>query len=413
MIVIVGAGLAGLACARELARVGKPFLLLESASGPGGRQRTTHRDGFTLDHGFQVVLNSYPAVSKLLNIHRLEPRWFESGALLHHDAGLHHLASPLVNPLTAFFSRSLTFPDKGRLAALGLRLLATSDATLTARCASPSDTSTADFLRHSGFSHAFINRFARPFFGGVFLDNALETSAALFLLTLKRFLTGTAWLPSGGISALPQAIASNIPVECLRYNTRVASIEFGGGSAAGVHLANGTFLPASRIVLAVDEPSACTLLDRPAPPTGRGVAVVYFKTRTSLYKRPCLVLPDAPDPVVRHFVQITNIAPSYAPIDWHLVSATVLDPSRYPHDSLHELAAREITSIFPHTGRELSHIETIHVPYAVPVQPPGFAARIPFPNLPANVYTAGDWAGGASIQEALDSGFRAARYLLK
>ena len=413
MIVIVGAGLAGLACARELTRAGRPFLLLEAAPGPGGRQRTTHRDGFTLDHGFQVVLSSYPAVSRLVNIHRLEPRWFESGALLHHDGLLHHLTSPLANPLNSVFSRSLTLSDKARLAALGLRLLTTSDSTIAGGCSAPGDSTTADFLLRSRFSRGFIDRFARPFFGGVFLDNALETSSALFLLYLKRFLTGTAWLPSGGISALPKAIASKIPVECLRYNTRVASVETGGGSATGVLLANGAFLPASRVVLAVDEPSACALLERPAPPPGREVAVVYFKTRTSLYRHPCLVLPDAHEPVVRHFVQITNIAPSYAPLDWHLISATVLDPARYPSDALPVLAAREITGVFPRAEGALEHLETIRVPYAVPAQPPGFAARIPFPNLPANVYTVGDWACGASIQAALDSGLRAARRLFK
>lgn len=413
MIVIAGAGLAGLACARELTRAGRPFLLLEAAPEPGGRQRTTHRDGFTLDHGFQVVLSSYPAVSRLVNIHRLEPRWFESGALLHHDGLLHHLTSPLANPLTAVFSRSLTFSDKVRLAALGTRLLSTSNSKLAAACASPGDTTTADFLKRSGFSRGFIDRFARPFFGGVFLDNALETSSGLFLVYLKRFLTGTAWLPSGGISALPKAIASEIPMECLRFNTRVASVETGGGSATGVHLANGTFLPASRVVLAVDEPSACALLGRPAPPPGRSVAVVYFKSRTSLYRHPCLVLPDAPAPVVRHFVQITNIAPSYAPLDWHLISATVIDPAKHPAATMHELAAREIAAVFPRAEGELEHLETVHVPYAVPAQPPGFGARIPFPNLPANVYIAGDWACGASIQEALDSGLRAARRLLK
>jgi len=413
MIVIVGAGLAGLACARELARAGRTFLLLEAAPGPGGLLRTSYRDGFTLDHGFQVVLSSYPAVSKLVDIHSLEPRWFEAGALLHHGGSLHHLCSPLVNPLNPVFSRSLTLGDKARLAALGLRLLATPESTLSARSASPADTTTAEFLERAGFSPYFINRFARPFFGGVFLDNELETSAALFLLYLKRFLIGTAWLPSGGITALPRAIAAKIPAQCLRFNTRVASIAIDTGKATGVHLANDTFLPVSKVVLAVDEPSACALLNRPAPPTGRGVAVVYFKTQASLTKRPCLVLPDAPNPTVRHFVQITNIAPSYAPLDWHLISATVLNPERYPTETIHEAAAREITTIFPHAHGCLSHLETIHVPYAVAAQPPGFGARIPFPNLPANVYIAGGRACGASIQAALESGIHTARRMLK
>ena len=65
MIAIVGGGLAGLACAVELRRVGREFVLFEAAPVLGGRQRTTRREGFTLDHGFQVVLSSYDAVASI------------------------------------------------------------------------------------------------------------------------------------------------------------------------------------------------------------------------------------------------------------------------------------------------------------------------------------------------------------
>ena len=73
MTVIVGAGLAGLSCALELFRTGRPFLLLEAAACVGGRQRTTRRDGFLLDQGFQVILSSYAAVAEVVDIAALQP----------------------------------------------------------------------------------------------------------------------------------------------------------------------------------------------------------------------------------------------------------------------------------------------------------------------------------------------------
>jgi predicted NAD/FAD-dependent oxidoreductase len=115
---------------------------------------------------------------------------------------------------------------------------------------------------------------------------------------------------------------------------------------------------------------------------------------------------------VRHFVQITNIAREFAPSGWHLISATVLEGAGLSTAQLADEAAREIAGVFPHATGALEHLETIHVPYAVPSQPPGFAARNAFPDLPHNVYACGDWERGASIQAALRSGIETAKRVL-
>ena len=150
MIVIVGAGLAGLACATELHRHGKPFLLLDAGDTPGGRLRTSFRDGFTLDHGFQVVLSSYSAVSKVVDIESLQPRYFESGALLAHGGRLTHLANPLRHPqalVENLTSSAFSLRDKLLLGTLVTRAVISSDAQLLSRCARRDDLSTQDFLR--------------------------------------------------------------------------------------------------------------------------------------------------------------------------------------------------------------------------------------------------------------------------
>jgi protoporphyrinogen oxidase len=52
-VIIIGAGLAGLCCARTLHQAGVPFALLEAATGVGGRVQTDRVGGFLLDQGFQ------------------------------------------------------------------------------------------------------------------------------------------------------------------------------------------------------------------------------------------------------------------------------------------------------------------------------------------------------------------------
>ena len=57
-VVIVGAGVAGLACAQDLVVAGVPVQILEGSNGVGGRMRTDRRDGLLLDRGFQVFNTS-------------------------------------------------------------------------------------------------------------------------------------------------------------------------------------------------------------------------------------------------------------------------------------------------------------------------------------------------------------------
>ena len=415
MIVIVGAGLAGLACATELHRHGKPFLLLDAGDTPGGRLRTSFRDGFTLDHGFQVVLSSYSAVSKVVDIESLQPRYFESGALLAHGGRLTYLANPLRHPQALFenlTSSAFSLRDKLLLGTLVTRAVMSSDAELLSRCKSTQDLSTQDFLRRFGFSALFVARFAEPFFGGVLLDSDLGTSAGLFLYYLKKFTTGRAWLPASGIAAIPTQMASRLPAGSLRLRTRVMALDVKNHRACGVTLDNGERIAASSIVLALDEPSLFHLLGRHAPAPARGVAVVYFKSRQSVYPNPCLVLPESGSGRVRHFAQVTNVAPEFAPPEFHLISASVLDFSDLSDESLGHVVKKEIAAVFPNTSHSLEYLQTIRVPYAVPSQPPGFANRKPFADMPKGLYASGDWASGASIQSAISSGLDSAHSIL-
>jgi phytoene dehydrogenase-like protein len=81
-VVVVGAGLAGLACARDLAAAGLQVRLLEASDAAGGRIRTDVVEGFRLDRGFQVLLTEYPEARRVLNYDALALKSFLPGALV-------------------------------------------------------------------------------------------------------------------------------------------------------------------------------------------------------------------------------------------------------------------------------------------------------------------------------------------
>src|SRR5271155_286272 len=100
-VVIIGAGLAGLPCARSLESAGIPVTLLEAADGPGGRVRTDVVEGFRLDRGFQVMLTAYPEAKRLLDYTALQLKKFEPGALVWHGGKFHRFADPFRDPIGA------------------------------------------------------------------------------------------------------------------------------------------------------------------------------------------------------------------------------------------------------------------------------------------------------------------------
>lgn len=423
MTVIIGAGLAGLVCAKVLAESGRrDFLLLEANTEPGGRVRSrVTADGFVLNLGFQVLLDSYPAARRHLDIGGLQPRYFESGAILADPAGgtTQPVAHPLRHPSDGF-ATALTpaFPlaDKARLAALAAELLATPDEALLAEPRSTRDVSTAHFLFLRGFSPAITERFLRPFFGGVFLDESLATSAGLFRYYLKKFATGRALLPARGIGEIPRQLAGNLPPGTLRLGCAVEQIENDGRRARAVVTAGGERIACGRVVLATDAPATARLLGprggEPAAGGPLGTTVVYFASAESLHERAMLVLPAGRGRLVRHFVQLTNVAPEYAPAGSHLVSATVLDRRGLDHAALFRAARAEIAAVYPGVGSRLEPLEIVHVPYAQRRQPAGFARELsptPAPTHLENVFLAGDQTTACSIQSAMTSGERAAR----
>ncbi|WP_406127562.1 FAD-dependent oxidoreductase [Streptomyces sp. NBC_00989] len=90
-VVVVGAGVAGLAAAHRLISAGVTTAVLEAAPYVGGRMSTEKVDGFRLDRIGQFLSTSYPELRLTPGLDALVLRPFAPGVLLHSD-GRHHRA---------------------------------------------------------------------------------------------------------------------------------------------------------------------------------------------------------------------------------------------------------------------------------------------------------------------------------
>ena len=94
---IIGAGISGLIAAQILENHGYHPTIIEASATVGGRVKSDIVNGYTLDHGFQVLLTSYPAAKKYLNYEALDLQKLLPGATLFKNGKAQTIGDPLRN----------------------------------------------------------------------------------------------------------------------------------------------------------------------------------------------------------------------------------------------------------------------------------------------------------------------------
>jgi phytoene dehydrogenase-like protein len=363
-VLIVGGGLAGLCCARRLCGAGVTCRVLEASDAVGGRARTDRMEGFLLDRGFQVLLTAYPEAQQTLDYGALELHPFEPGALVRCGGKFQRLVDPWRRPrhlLATAFSSVGTLGDKLRIAGLRRRV---GRFTLEELYEQPEQT-TAERLRDEGFSTRIIERFFRPFLGGVFLDRDLETSSRLFTFVFRMFASGDAVLPSQGMGAIAPQLAERLPPGTVCTNSAVARLD-----EHGVRLADGRQLSGNAIVVATESPAAASLLGEPQPPAGRSVTCLYFAAERPPLDEPILVLNGEGLGIVNNLCVPSLVSSTYAPPGAALVSVTVLGIPAIDGHHLESAVRQQLQEWFGNQVQTWRHLRTYHIPFALPAQSP-------------------------------------------
>ncbi|MBI0398285.1 NAD(P)/FAD-dependent oxidoreductase [Cyclobacterium marinum] len=402
-VYIIGAGISGLVAAIELEKVGYFPVILEASDGIGGRVKTVEAYGYLLDQGFQVLLTAYPELSRYLDLDKLNLKKFKPGAIIFEGGeGSFAVHDPLRNPLKLFsmaFSKVGTVWDKYKMYALTKEL---KEKSIEEIFDSPQQTTLA-YLEGYGFSKRIVHNFFKPFFSGIFLEDKLSTSSAMFEFVFKMFGEGYAAIPQKGMGEISQQLYSQLEHTQVRFQTKVSSIE-----KNTIHLESGNQLTADQIIIAT---APNEIIGKEILKYNK-VTNLYFTLQQSFIGKPMIGLVPDEQYLINNFVFMTDVSKSYSSDGRALLSVSIIKDVE-GIDSLENMIAKELEALTGINANHFEHVKTFSIDKALPILSE-VKNTLPLQHVKLydNVYLAGDHLLNGSINAAMTSGRLAAKTLM-
>ncbi|CAL1170717.1 unnamed protein product [Cladocopium goreaui] len=418
-VAVVGAGVAGLVCARSLHRSGCRVEVFEAADGVGGRVRSDRvplpgepeQGSFLLDRGFQILIEAYPEVKRQLDLKPLALRSFAPGAVLAFGQGqLRVVADPLRSPRylwKTLTSNICSIQDLWQLLLLRLKqLLFESPYTpLEEADVAPN---TEEFLcRKLQLSSELVNRFLRPFFEAIYVTPLVRQSSACFRFVLRMLAEGSTSLPDRGMQAVPDQLAEGLSIH---LGSPVAEVR-----ARQLRLGDD-WRDFDAVVLAAELPQASQLVPEIGGRKGTSSCTWYFALPSPPpVTEPLIVLNStlqkAADEDGMRLVDVafpSLVQPTYAPAGWDLAAVTVRGSDGGDKEGW---LRSELEGLFGRSLQDWKLLRVYHLSFHQPSQQRPLRPREP--RSTSGVYLCGDHCAEPTLDSAMRSGRLAAEAVLK
>ena len=397
-IIIVGAGISGLACAQKCNENSKDFLLIEKSSRIGGRVGSVKSERFIFDLGFQVYNTAYNTMNGLLKNKPEEYLPFMPGAKIMIKDSSTIISDPMRNfskILNTIFSTAASLSDKIRVLKLKNHL-----SNYSIELDDSKDMQTIDYLRGYGFSEKIIDNFFNPFFSGIFLEDRLETSSKFFKYVFSNFNSGLAVLPKNGMQEIPNQIFSNIDPSQILLNTQVDKILSGNK----LELSNGSTVVFNSLILTNE---SCALAGQPSIKYN-SVSTAYISSNRS-FKDSRYIHLFPQDDLINNIAFVSSVSPNYAPKDKTLLSISILGKNEIT--GIDKKLKQKMAFYFGGDLSDYTVEKIMKIKKATLNQLPGFYENKI--KQEGNVIFAGDHMFNGSIEGAAISGIKAYERIIK
>jgi protoporphyrinogen oxidase len=396
---IIGAGISGLIGAQILENYGYKPTIIEASSTVGGRVKSDIFKGYTLDHGFQILLTSYPAAKKYLDYDALELQPFLPGATIFKNEKAQTIGDPLrsLSLLIPTLLASIgTFSDKIKILKLNSLLKKKKiDAIFKT-----TEISTLKYLQDFGFSDEIITDFFTPFFSGIFLETQLETSSRMFEFVYKMFGDGLAVLPKNGIQAIPNQLKSNLKSTKFLFNSPVKEVQ-----DKSILLENGETVESHITIIATDPSSLISNLKNQET-NWKSCDTLYFETTNKTISKPLIGLIADKNTLINNIFYHTSIKTSNKTTK-ELLSVTVVKEHPLNEKELIKKVTEELSSKCAIS--DVTFLKRYQIKKALPkLTNLQYEISSTETKLKSTIFLAGDTLLNGSLNAAMISGERAA-----
>ena len=276
-VIVIGAGIGGIATAAHLARRGLHVTVIEKNARPGGRCDRFEREGHQFDTGptlfvMPLVYESEFAalgvsLHDMLDLQRVDPTYhlfFDDGSRLALTSDMKQMQEQMEQFEPGSFSGLLRYLDEGhRHYHVAMERLVSRDFRTASEFFSLRNVSLLwhikPLAKHYDHMSAYFDdpRLKAAFtFQDVYMGLSPFDAPATFSLMPYSELAHGVWYPKGGMYQVVKAlmtIARDAGVE-FEMETAVSQIKVNGAAAQGVVLQDGRFLQADAVIANADLP---------------------------------------------------------------------------------------------------------------------------------------------------------------
>lgn len=405
-VLIVGGGISGLIAANELIKRGIHTTVFEKDNRTGGRVKTDEVNGFLLDRGFQVLLTAYPEAERYLDYPDLDLKTFSSGAFIQRGNKKERIGDPSRDFFMLFptlLASVGSLGDKINMLKLKKQLQNLSEEQIFSR----EEISTVEALRQYGFSETMIERFFRPFYSGIFLEDELSTSRRMFDFVFSMFSKGFAAVPAKGMGEIPRQLTEQLPADCIKTNTTITSVD--GDTITDEQ---GNEYTADAILLATEAKNP--LVKNYAQNTNQqSTDCLYFGADFPPYHQPVISL-NAGDGIVNNVAVMSSISSFYAPENKALISVSLKGTHNSDDQQLADNVKQELQTWYGESVNDWSFLKRYHIPYALPEQNHvTHTVSADDIKIGERLFLTGDHLMNGSLNAAMRSGRIAARAIIE